>query len=152
MNLTAEDDIDPMDPIESQPPEPAPVPTPVPPELTPEPPQPPAPPAGVITMPSTAVAALRREAKEKGRKQAETEWTQRLKALGFDSWEAFEAAQKTPPKTAIGHSHDENQVSSASASCVKLSVVSCWLLVLCFAKINAVSMFSATTKSSFPSP
>jgi hypothetical protein len=53
----------------------------------------------VVQMPSTAIRALRNEAREKGRKAAEDANLARLKALGYESWEALEEAQKKPAQT-----------------------------------------------------
>lgn len=63
---------------------------------------PPAPPAAAqppaepkqVTMPSNTIAAIRKEEREKGKKAAQNEMNARAKALGYKSWEDFEAAEK----------------------------------------------------------
>jgi len=50
----------------------------------------------LVSMPSTAIRALRSEARRKGKLDAEGESLQRLKALGFDSCDALAEAQKKP--------------------------------------------------------
>ena len=57
-----------------------------------------------------------------------------------------------PSNTFIGHNHAENQVSTTSESCLRSVAKSDELPVFSFANANASIGFSATTKSSFPSP
>ena len=57
-----------------------------------------------------------------------------------------------PSNTEMGHNQDENQVSSASSSCVKSFKESASLPDFSLAKIKAASALTATTKSFSASP